>query len=106
MNKGVFEVEWKQMRGQVRDWWDKLTDDDLDRVAGNFGQFIGLLQDKYGYTHRRAQEEFYRRMALLRELRAEEAAKRRMAQHDAARQQSDTVIRTAERPLVESVRAG
>jgi uncharacterized protein YjbJ (UPF0337 family) len=83
MNKGEFEGKWMQLRGQVRDWWGKLAADDLDRVAGNFDQFIGLLQEKYGYTRRRAEEEFYRRMALLREMRVEEESKQRLAQHEA-----------------------
>ncbi len=87
MNKGEFEGKWMQLRSQVRDWWGKLAAADLDRVAGNFDQFIGLLQEKYGYTRKRAEEEFYRRMALLREMRVEEEAKRRLALH-AARPQS------------------
>ena len=83
MNKGEFEGKWMQLRGQIRDWWGKLAAADLDRVAGNFDQFIGLLQEKYGYTRRRAEEEFYRRMALLREMRVEEESKQRLAQHEA-----------------------
>jgi uncharacterized protein YjbJ (UPF0337 family) len=83
MNKGEFEGKWMQLRGQIRDWWGKLAAGDLDRVAGNFDQFIGLLQEKYGYTRRRAEEEFYRRMALLREMRVEEESKQRLAQHEA-----------------------
>jgi uncharacterized protein YjbJ (UPF0337 family) len=63
MNKDVFEGKWKQMRGQVREWWGKLTDDDLDKVAGKFDNFIGVLQEKYGYTRERAEEEFNKRMA-------------------------------------------
>ena len=48
MNKDVFEGTWKQMRGQVREWWGtrRVTDDDLDRVAGKFDNFIGGLQEK------------------------------------------------------------
>ena len=87
MNKGEFEGKWMQLRGQVREWWGKLTDDDLDKVAGKFDNFIGVLQEKYGYTRERAEEEFYRRMALLREMRVEEESKQRLAQHE-ARQQS------------------
>jgi uncharacterized protein YjbJ (UPF0337 family) len=63
MNKDVFEGKWKQMRGQVREWWGKLTDDDLDKVAGKYDNFIGVLQEKYGYTRERAEEEFSKRMA-------------------------------------------
>jgi uncharacterized protein YjbJ (UPF0337 family) len=62
MNKDIFEGKWKEMRGQVKEWWGKLTDDDLDKVGGNADQIIGLLQQKYGYTHQRAEEEFNQRI--------------------------------------------
>ena len=57
MNKDVFEGKWKQIQGQAKAWWGKLTDDDLERAAGKFDVFAGLLQEKYGYTHQRAVEE-------------------------------------------------
>jgi len=61
MNNNVFEGKWKQMRGQAKVWWGKLTDDDLEKVGGNFDKFIGLLQEKYGYTQQQAKEEFQKR---------------------------------------------
>ena len=57
MNKDVFEGKWKQIRGQAKGWWGRLTDDDLNKVAGKFESFVGLLQEKYGYSRERAQEE-------------------------------------------------
>ena len=57
MNKDVFEGKWKQIRGEAKAWWGKLTDDDLDRAAGKFEIFVGLLQEKYGYTRQRAVDE-------------------------------------------------
>jgi uncharacterized protein YjbJ (UPF0337 family) len=57
MNKDVFAGKWKQIRGQAKAWWGKLTDDDLERVAGKFEVFVGLLQEKYGYSRERAEEE-------------------------------------------------
>ena len=57
MNKDVFEGKWKQIRGQAKEWWGRLTDDDLNKVAGKFESFVGLLQEKYGYSRERAQEE-------------------------------------------------
>jgi len=62
MNKDEFEGKWKQTRGQFREWWGKLTDDDLDKVAGKYDQFIGVLQEKYGYTRERAESEINKRM--------------------------------------------
>jgi uncharacterized protein YjbJ (UPF0337 family) len=66
MNNDVLEGKWKQMRGQAKEWWGKLTDDDLDKAAGKSEQLIGLLQEKYGYTRQRAEAEFNRRVKGLK----------------------------------------
>lgn len=61
MNKNIVEGNWKQMRGQAKIWWGKLTDDDLEKVNGNFDKLIGLLQEKYGYTQQQAEAELEKR---------------------------------------------
>jgi len=61
MNKDVFEGKWKQIRGQAKVWWGKLSDDDLEQVGGQFDKLIGLLQVKYGYSRQQAEEEFAKR---------------------------------------------
>ena len=62
MNGDVFEGKWKQVRGEAKVWWGKLTDDDLDKVAGRFEMFIGLLQEKYGYSRAQAEQEIEQHM--------------------------------------------
>ena len=62
MNKDVLEGKWKQMRGEAKAWWGKLTDDDLNRAAGKFEFLTGLLQEKYGYTRQFASDEIDRRV--------------------------------------------
>jgi uncharacterized protein YjbJ (UPF0337 family) len=62
MNTDVFEGKWKQIRGEAKAWWGKLTDDDLDRAAGKLDVFTGLLQEKYGYTRERAADEIEKRV--------------------------------------------
>ena len=62
MNKDVFEGKWKQVRGETKLWWGKLTDDDLDKVGGQFDVFAGLLQEKYGYSRDQAEEEIEQKM--------------------------------------------
>jgi uncharacterized protein YjbJ (UPF0337 family) len=57
MNKDILEGQWKQIQGQAKAWWGKLTDDDLERAAGKFDVLAGLIQEKYGYTRQRAVEE-------------------------------------------------
>ena len=58
MNNDIFQGKWKQLRGQVRGWWGKLTDDDVEKVGGSYDKLIGLLQEKYGYTKQQAEEEY------------------------------------------------
>lgn len=54
MNKDIFEHKWEQVRGEVRGWWGQFTEEDLDKVAGQFEVFIRLLREKYGYSRVRA----------------------------------------------------
>lgn len=65
MRKDEFEAKWTQARGLAKQWWGKLSDDDLDRVAGNFEQLLALMQVKYGYTRERFEKEFNGRLAKL-----------------------------------------
>ena len=62
MNKDVFEGKWKQVRGEAKVWWGKLTDDDLDKVAGEFDKFVGVLQERYGYSREQAELEIEKRV--------------------------------------------
>jgi uncharacterized protein YjbJ (UPF0337 family) len=57
MNNDIFEGKWKQIRGEAKAWWGKLTDDDLDRAGGKMDVLTGIIQEKYGYTRERAAEE-------------------------------------------------
>ena len=62
MNKDVFEGKWKQLRGEAKVWWGKLTDDDLDKAAGEYDKFVGVLQERYGYSREQAEEEIEKRV--------------------------------------------
>lgn len=48
MNEHTLKGDWKIIRGKVRERWGKLTDDDLDVIAGRRDQLAGLLQKHYG----------------------------------------------------------
>jgi len=63
MNDDILEGKWKQVKGNVRNWWGKLTDDDLDRIAGKSENMVGVLQERYGWTRDRASEELSTRLA-------------------------------------------
>jgi uncharacterized protein YjbJ (UPF0337 family) len=61
MNADVFQGKWKQMKGQVKEWWGQLTDDDLDIIAGKRDKLAGKLQERYGWTKDRVEQEIARR---------------------------------------------
>ncbi len=67
MNQDIIEGKWKQMRGEAKAWWGKLTDDDLDRAAGKFEVLAGLLQEKYGYSREKAANEIDKRVTEFEE---------------------------------------
>ena len=46
MNWDRVEGGWKQLAGKVREQWGKLTDDDMDVIAGKREQLAGKLQQR------------------------------------------------------------
>jgi uncharacterized protein YjbJ (UPF0337 family) len=48
MNWDRIEGQWKQVTGQAKVQWGKLTDDDLNVVAGRREQLAGKIQERYG----------------------------------------------------------
>jgi uncharacterized protein YjbJ (UPF0337 family) len=55
MNWDVVEGNWKQFKGHVKEKWGKLTDDNLDAIAGKREQLAGRLQEAYGITKDQAE---------------------------------------------------
>jgi uncharacterized protein YjbJ (UPF0337 family) len=39
---------WNQLKGKVKETWGDITDDELQRVGGQFDQLVGLIQRKTG----------------------------------------------------------
>jgi uncharacterized protein YjbJ (UPF0337 family) len=66
MNEDVLNGQWKQAKGHVREWWGKVTDDDVDRINGKGEQLVGVLQERYGWTRERAKQEMDTRLASLK----------------------------------------
>jgi uncharacterized protein YjbJ (UPF0337 family) len=57
INQDILEGKWKQVKGQVKQQWGRLTDNQLDRINGRSEELVGLLQESYGYTQAQAQKE-------------------------------------------------
>ena len=56
MNWDQIQGKWKQMKGSAKQQWGKLTDDDLDMVAGERDKLVGRLQERYGIAREEAQK--------------------------------------------------
>jgi len=57
MNKDIFEGNWKQFKGKVKEEWGDLTDDDIDVIAGKRDQLVGKIQERYGIVKDAAEKE-------------------------------------------------
>ncbi|HEY6180941.1 MAG TPA: CsbD family protein [Terriglobales bacterium] len=57
MNWDQAEGKWKQMKGSVKQKWGKLTDDDLDIIAGSRDKLVGRIQERYGLAKDAAEKE-------------------------------------------------
>ncbi|MBT9382612.1 CsbD family protein [Pseudooceanicola sp. CBS1P-1] len=64
MNWDQIQGNWKQIKGSARTQWGKLTDDDLEVVAGRRDQLVGKVQERYGLAKEEAErqvDEFVRK---------------------------------------------
>jgi uncharacterized protein YjbJ (UPF0337 family) len=60
MNWDIIEGNWKQFKGEVRAQWGKLTDKQLDVIAGKRTELAGKLQEAYGITKEEAEKQIGR----------------------------------------------
>ena len=58
MNADILKGKWKEIKGEVKQKWGKLTDDDLTRIEGKEEHLLGILQKRYGYAKEKAEEEY------------------------------------------------
>ncbi len=57
MNWDRIQGNWKQVAGQAKEQWGKLTDDDVDVVAGRRDQLSGKIQERYGVAKDEAEKQ-------------------------------------------------
>ncbi|ALU88219.1 MULTISPECIES: CsbD family protein [Herbaspirillum] len=57
MNWDIVEGNWKQFKGKAKEQWGKLTDDDLDVIAGKRDQLAGRVQEAYGVSKDEAEKQ-------------------------------------------------
>jgi uncharacterized protein YjbJ (UPF0337 family) len=57
MNWDRIEGNWKQFKGKAQQKWGELTNDDLDVVQGHKEELIGRLQERKGIARDQAERE-------------------------------------------------
>lgn len=65
MNMDQVQGNWKQFKGKAQERWGELTNDELDRAEGRREQLVGLVQARYGKARAEAErdvDDWYRRL--------------------------------------------
>ena len=57
MNWDRIEGNWKQFKGGVKQQWGKLTDSQIDTMAGKRDQLAGKIQNTYGIGKDEAEKQ-------------------------------------------------
>ena len=56
MNSDIIQGKWKQIKGQAKQKWAELTDDELDQIDGKRDELVGKIQEHYGIAKDEAEE--------------------------------------------------
>jgi uncharacterized protein YjbJ (UPF0337 family) len=90
MNWDQIKGKWSQVKGEIRQKWGKLTDDDLEVVAGSKDKFVGRIQERYGIAKEEAQRQLDGWLKTIGP--AEPRSRRRVRQIPAEQPQPDAGI--------------
>ena len=66
MSPETFAQQWAQLRQHLRGWWDRLTEQDLEQIAGQHDQLVQVIQERYQYLRERAEDEVDQRLQAYR----------------------------------------
>jgi uncharacterized protein YjbJ (UPF0337 family) len=57
MNKDIVKGKWKEIKGQLKQQWGKLTDDEISQMDGTYEELEGVLQKRYGLEKDEAEKQ-------------------------------------------------
>lgn len=57
MNEDQLEGKWKQIKGEFKQKYGELTDDDVTYREGKFDEMLGNLQEKTGKSKEELKDE-------------------------------------------------
>ena len=57
MNWDTIKGNWRQFKGTIQEKWGKLTDSELDEIDGRREQLLGKIQERYGLAKEEAERQ-------------------------------------------------
>lgn len=57
MNWDQVEGNWRNVKGEVRQKWGKLTDDDIEQSEGRRERLVGKIQARYGEAREKVEKQ-------------------------------------------------
>ena len=84
MNKETLAGKWHQLKGNVKQKWGKLTDNDITQIDGKREALLGKLEARYGYAKERAEkeiQEFEKACGCVAEGRSDKTQERSMGRN-------------------------
>ncbi len=57
MNADQIKGKWKELQGEAKRHWGKLTDDDVQTAEGDTDKLAGKIQQRYGKSKDEAERE-------------------------------------------------
>ena len=68
MNWDRIEGNWKQFKGNAKQQWGKLTDDELEIIAGKRDNLAGKIQETYGLSKDEAEKQLSAWQTRMKEI--------------------------------------
>jgi uncharacterized protein YjbJ (UPF0337 family) len=65
MNWDQVVGKWDDIKGQIRQEWADLTDDDLEQAAGRRERIVGRIQQRYGESKEAIEQKLDRLIQRL-----------------------------------------
>ena len=60
MNEDILKGHWHELKGKIRQQWNKITEDQVGEMKGSYEELSGILQKNYGYQKEEAKKEIDR----------------------------------------------
>ena len=57
MHKHFIEQNWQQFKHKIHTRWNKLTNEDMEHIKGQYYQLVSKIQNRYGYSKEKAEGE-------------------------------------------------